>query len=159
MIRKTMALVASGATAAAIAAAFVPAWEGYQARPYQDEGGIWTVCVGHTGGVRPGRVYGDPECKAFLETDLKTAFAALDRHQKIDLPEPTRAALASFIFNVGEGSFRRSTLLKKLNAGDVRGACDELPRWVFVAGKPSQGLIRRRQAERDLCLMGVVENG
>ncbi|WP_405045477.1 glycoside hydrolase family protein [Pseudomonas aeruginosa] len=49
----------------------------------------------------------------------------------------------------------RSTLLRKLNAGDVRGACAELSRWVYAGGKKLGGLVRRRAAERELCEIGL----
>ncbi|WP_406704873.1 glycoside hydrolase family protein, partial [Sodalis sp.] len=67
-----------------------------------------------------------------------------------------KAALASFVYNVGGGAFSRSTLLKKLNTGDIPGACDEIRRWVYVDGRVWKGLVSRRNVERELCLKGTL---
>ncbi|MEB6886251.1 lysozyme RrrD, partial [Escherichia coli] len=47
------------------------------------------------------------------------------------MPETTRGALYSFVYNVGAGNFRTSTLLRKINQGDIKGACDQLRRWTY----------------------------
>jgi lysozyme len=61
-------------------------------------------------------------------------------------------ALVDFSFNLGLGNLGSSTLLKKLNAGDVKGASEEFLRWDKAGGKVLAGLTRRRKAERDLFL-------
>ena len=81
----------------------------------------------------------------------------VDRRAKVELPEPTRAALASFVYNVGAGNFARSTLLRKLNQGDLRGACHELSRWVYAGGKRLNGLVSRRATEKEICLAGLAQ--
>lgn len=52
----------------------------------------------------------------------------------------------SFAFNVGTGAFAKSTMLKKLNAGDQYGVCEELKKWVYTGGKVWRGLVNRREA-------------
>ncbi|RKR07665.1 lysozyme [Kushneria sinocarnis] len=151
-------LIATGSAGAlSIATAVVGYFEGTENTAYLDPVGVPTVCTGHTGpGVRAGERLSDERCRALLEEDLGEAFAALER--RVDpviyrqMPESRRAALASFIFNVGEGNFRDSTLLRKLNAGKPRAACNELTRWVHAGGRKLPGLVRRRQTERRLCL-------
>ncbi|MCH5496505.1 glycoside hydrolase family protein, partial [Salmonella enterica subsp. diarizonae serovar 16:z10:e,n,x,z15] len=49
------------------------------------------------------------------------------------------------------GAFAKSTLLKKLNAGDQAGACNELKRWTYAGGKQWKGLVTRREIEREVC--------
>nr|MBJ6969775.1 glycoside hydrolase family protein [Vibrio cholerae] len=49
------------------------------------------------------------------------------------------------------GAFSRSTLLKKLNAGEMTQACDELKRWVYAGGKKWKGLMNRREIEEEVC--------
>ncbi|MCQ7374286.1 glycoside hydrolase family protein, partial [Salmonella enterica] len=66
----------------------------------------------------------------------------------------TRGALYSFVYNVGAGNFRTSTLLRKINQGDIKGACDQLRRWTYAGGKQWKGLMTRREVERDVCLWG-----
>ncbi|MDK7645925.1 lysozyme, partial [Klebsiella aerogenes] len=96
----------------------------------------WTVCDGHTGSdIRRGHRYSDKECDALLQSDLRKVANAIDPLIKVRIPDPTRAALYSFTYNVGSGAFASSTLLKKLNAGDVPGACKELQRWTYAGGK------------------------
>jgi len=77
--------------------------------------------------------------------------AAIDPLIKVRIPETTRTALYSFTYNVGAGAFGKSTLLKKLNSGDVQGACKELQRWTYAGGQQWKGLITRREIERSVC--------
>lgn len=101
--------------------------------------------------IRRGHRYTDKECDALLQSDLRKVASAIDPLIKVHVPETTRAALYSFIYNVGAGAFSRSTLLKKLNSGDVLGACKELQRWMYAGGKQWKGLITRREIEREVC--------
>ena len=151
--------LAIGATAGAlsIATAVVSYYEGYQPTAYRDPVGVPTICYGHTATARLGQTLSQAQCTDLLQADLGTAFAAVDRRAQIELPPPTRAALASFVYNVGEGAFARSTLLRKLNAGDLRGACHELSRWVYAGGRKLNGLVKRRATERELCLKGIEQ--
>ncbi|WP_136067086.1 lysozyme [Modicisalibacter radicis] len=138
-----------------IATAVVSYYEGYRPTAYQDPVGIPTICYGHTEGVQLGQTLDRDECRALLAEDLGDAFDAVDRRVEVDLPPRRRAALASFVYNVGETQFARSTLLRKLNDGDVRGACRELSRWVYANGRKLAGLVKRRATERELCLIGL----
>lgn len=77
--------------------------------------------------------------------------SCIDPLLKVHVPETTRAALYSFTYSVGSGAFASSTLLRKLNAGDVPRACKELQRWTYAGGKQWKGLISRREIEREVC--------
>jgi lysozyme len=153
---KKRLIAVAGAGALAIAGVLVDYFEGRQNVPYQDPGGVWTVCEGHTSNVTPGRQYSDAECDALKAQDLAKADAAVQRLVKVPLTDAQRAALIDFTFNLGEGALAGSTLLKRLNAGDYAGACDEYSRWVNakVNGKlqPLPSLVTRREAEEWLCL-------
>jgi lysozyme len=132
-------------------------WEGVKHIPYKDVGGVWTVCYGHTGeDVIPNKRYTQKECERLLEYDVARHSAVVDKYVTVEISPETRAALISFVFNVGEGAFKRSTLLKKLNSGNTIGACDELKRWNKVNGKVVDGLTNRRKAERAMCLKNVL---
>lgn len=144
--------VAGGA--GAIAIALLVWFEGVETKPYLDPVGVATVCAGHTGHVDMSRIYSEEECEALLAADLASAFEAVDRAVNVPVGEETRAALASFVFNVGTGAFQRSTLLRRLNGGEGAAACDELLRWTYAGGRQLPGLVKRRQAERDLCRAG-----
>ncbi|EAS2904233.1 lysozyme [Salmonella enterica] len=151
-------LITGGAGAVAIAAAMLGGHDGLEGRryiPYRDVAGVLTICDGHTGkDIIPGKRYTDAECDALLDKDLKRVKAQVDPLIKVSIPESERAAFYSFAYNVGTGAFARSTLLKKLNAGDHAGACNELKRWTYAGGRQWKGLMTRREIEREVCLWG-----
>lgn len=61
------------------------------------------------------------------------------------------AALVSFVFNVGERKFCRSTLARRINRGELPAACAELDKWIYAKGRKLPGLVNRRAQERALC--------
>lgn len=147
-------------TAAALAisaggAAFIGSHEGNILRGYLDPVGIVTACRGHTATAQLGRIYTPAECDALFRADILVAERSVQRLVTYPISQPTYDALVSFTFNVGEGNLQRSTLLRKLNAGDVVGACNELPKWVYARGVKLPGLVTRRAEERKLCLEGA----
>ena len=129
-------------------------YEGYHPKAYIDPVGILTACYGHTGDVVR-KTYNRTECEQLLTDDVLKALDGVNRNVLINITNEERAAYTSFVFNVGEGSFRKSTMLKKLNSGDRVGACNELSKWVYAGGKKLNGLVKRREAERKLCLEGI----
>lgn len=153
---KIIGAITGGSGAIAIAAVMLGNADGLEGRryyAYQDVVGVWTVCDGHTGNdIRRGHRYTDKECDALLNDDLYKVANQIDPLIKVKIPVTTRAALYSFAYNVGSGAFGKSTLLKKLNSGDLPGACKELQRWTYAGGKQWKGLITRREIEREVCL-------
>lgn len=149
-------IAAAGGGAMLIATVFLGGKDGVEGRvyePYKDVAGVWTVCDGHTGtDIIKGKRYTDRECDRLLWNDLQPVKKTVDSLVKVPLNEYQRAALYSFTYNVGSGSFSKSTLLKKLNAGDQDGACEELRRWVYAGGMKFRGLMNRRDMERSMCL-------
>lgn len=166
MSKTRTATTAIGTTSLALGLAvtlLIQPWEGRRYVPYQDAGGVWTVCDGHTGAdIIIDRTYSDPECDALTLRDARIAEAGVDKYLLRPVPVETKAAFISFTFNVGVKAFGNSTLLKRANAGDIRGACDQLSRWVYVKGVLLRGLQNRRYlgdktriSERELCLRGI----
>jgi len=150
------------AAIAAIAATMAVPFEGLRQYAYYDPPGILTVCYGHTGGVIKGRKYSLDECNGLLSSDMLDAVLTVERCAP-GLPVDTAAALSDAVFNIGPKivcNTGASTLARKLKAGDVRGACDQLLRWdkARVAGVMVSlpGLTKRRKAERDICLRGIA---
>lgn len=140
-----------GAGALALAVPLVAHFEGTVYRTYRDPIGIITSCTGHTGPeLRMGQAFTKDECDAQLLGDLLKHTAALDCVKR-PMTDGQKAAFLSFAFNVGNGAFCGSTLVRKANAGDMRGACAELSRWTYAGGKELSGLVRRRAAERAMC--------
>ncbi len=154
MISKRL-VTASLAATVAIASAVVTHFEGLRTKAYVDPVGIPTVCFGHTATAALGQVKTATECQQLLEADLMIAIKAVDSLVTVRLPVERRAALVSFVYNVGAAQLAGSTLLRKLNAGDVRGACAEFDRWVYAGGVKLNGLVARRAEERQLCEVGL----
>jgi lysozyme len=134
---------------------FVVHHEGEVRTTYLDPVGIPTICNGHTGaGVKLGTATAEI-CKELRGKDLAVAFEAIEKHVRVPLTNERGLALLSFVFNFGETKFRKSTLLRQLNAGNTRESCDEFLRWINAGGKPLHGLVIRRADERALCLIGT----
>jgi lysozyme len=147
--------LAAVAGALVIAVPLVKPLEGRSLASYLDPVGIPTICYGSTAGVKLGQTKTDAQCDALLANELGQAIASVDQLTIRQQPDTRRAALGSFVYNVGEQAFAGSTLLRKLNAGDVSGACAELSRWVYAKGVRLNGLVQRRAAERELCEAGL----
>lgn len=141
--------------AGALAVALVAGAEGLRTAAYRDPIGIPTICFGETRGVHMGDTATPEQCRDMLGARLVEFSSAVDRCLVARVPDESYAAFLSFAYNVGTGSFCGSTLVNKANAGDVAGACNELPKWDKARGVRLPGLTKRRADERDLCLSGV----
>lgn len=145
----------TGASALTIAGVMIPDLEGVRYVPYYDVAGVLTVCYGHTGSdIRPGKKYGESECKALLKKDLVPFSRSVDRSVKVPTSEYQKAALITFSYNVGVTAFERSAVLRHLNSGNYQAACDGLRQWIYAGGKKWQGLINRREVEHEVCMWG-----
>lgn len=144
------------AAACALCTALTMSSEGLVLKAKPDPVGIPTDCYGHTEGVRIGDVSTPEACLQQLRQDLLKRGTAADACIQRDIPLKTRAAFTDFAFNVGVGNFCRSGAARKLNAGDLAGACAELSRWIYAGGKVLPGLVKRRATERAWCEAGLV---
>lgn len=131
--------------------------EGAVYRTYLDPVGIPTACYGHTGPeVKMGQTYTKAQCDMLFQIDWAKHDAGAMRCTKVPLTPGQRWAVVDFAFNVGVGNYCRSTLNKKLNAGDYAGAAAEFPKWKYgkVRGKAVvlPGLVRRRADEQRVFL-------
>jgi lysozyme len=151
MTPKQRLIAKLGAGVVALATPLVIGFEGTIFRGYKDPIGIITACTGHTGPeLRMGQTFTQAQCTEMLEADLLKHAEALDCI-KTPLSDGQKAAFLSFAFNVGNGAFCKSTLARKANSGDLMGACAELSRWTLAGGRELPGLVKRRQAEREMC--------
>ena len=149
---KQKASAAIIAASLAIAGPFIARQEGKKNQAYQDAIGVPTICYGHTDKVRMGQTKTNEECQKLLETDLLESSKIVEEYVTAPLTVYQRAALISFVFNVGPNNFIKSTLLRKLNAGDYDGAANEFLRWDYADGQKLPGLTKRRAAERNIFL-------
>jgi lysozyme len=143
--------------------AFIGRHEGLRLTAYRDAAGVWTIGYGHTAAAGPpvpaaGMSITAAEADAILGRDLARFEAAVTRLVTVPLSQARFDALVSFAFNVGEGALARSTLLKKLNGGDVRGAAAEFGRWNKAGGRVLAGLTRRRAEERAMFETGALSD-
>jgi len=148
----------------------VAGFEGYSSKPYLCPAGVWTIGYGTTrypDGRRVKQI--DVNCskdqaKFWLNHELQKAEQAVIRYCNPHLNENQRAALASFVYNLGSGAFRASTLRRRINSGDFEDVPYQLSRWNKAGGRILKGLVRRRAAEADLWLKPLpsalpVDNG
>jgi lysozyme len=122
---------------------------GFQA--YFDPVNVLTIGWGHTN--HHGRkfdantIWTQAECDAEFLNDMALFEGTVNKLVKVAINQDQFDALVSFAFNVGGGNLEKSTLLKKLNAGDFPGAAQEFKRWNKADGKVLPGLTRRRASE------------
>jgi len=122
-------------------------------RPGDRLRGTLTIGHGHTGpDVQIGQRITAEQAERLLAEDLGEAERGVAALARVPLAENEFAALVSLAFNIGLGSFGKSTLLRKLNAGDRLGAAAEFRRWNKAGGRALAGLSRRRAAEAALFL-------
>jgi lysozyme len=141
-----------GATSAAILTTTVPEHEGVKLQGYRDPVGIATSCVGHTGpDAVVGKRYTEDQCQTTLNADLEKHAQGVLACVHKPMTDGEKAAFTSFAFNVGVAKFCSSSMARKANAGDMKGACAELSKWVYAGGKPLPGLVKRRADERAIC--------
>ncbi len=115
----------------------------------------YTIGVGHTGYVDGVKVHlgmriTQQKSAELLRKDIAVADKAVRDLVHVPLTEHQRAALVSFVFNVGVGAFQGSTMRRLLNAGKYVPAAQEFYRWKMANGRILNGLIKRRSLERDM---------
>lgn len=137
---------------AAVTISTVGMLEGRGNDPYQDIVGVWTVCDGETN-VKMRR-YTDAECDGMLRGSLVKYGDGILQCINVPISQNQHAAFTSFSYNVGVPAFCKSSLLKRLNAGDYVGACNGMTAWTYAGGRYVQGLANRRKVEQRLCLKG-----
>lgn len=128
-------------------------------RAYRCVAGRWTLGWGHTKGVRSGMRATIEQCEEYLVEDLREVGQYINALVEVPLNQAQFDALSCFIFNLGVGNFKKSTLLKKLNNGEYDEVPAQLMRWnkARVDGvlTPLPGLTRRRSAEAALFSMSA----
>jgi lysozyme len=128
--------------------------EGYRDTAYIPvKGDVPTIGFGDTHGVKPGDKT-DPiralirlsQHAESFQADLRKCIGDVPMHQH------EWDSIVSWAYNVGTGAACKSTLVRKLQAGDYAGACRELLRWDRFKGQPLPGLTIRRQSEFRQCM-------
>lgn len=146
-------IVVGGLSLTAAGLISIATWEGFKEEAYiPAPGDVPTIGFGSTEGVKLGDTISVPDALNRLEKDVRAAEDAVRSCVTVPLTQGEMDAYTSLAFNIGGRAFCDSTLVKKLNAGDYRGACEEIKRWHFAGGKSLQGLVDRRAAEYKRCI-------
>lgn len=135
-----------------IALPFLRQREGLRLKAYSDQGGRVTIGYGHTGGVSLGDEISEPQAEDFLLADATNALEGVLSLVRVSLTDNQKAALTSFVFNLGINSLRRSGLLRLLNLGKYQAAADQFHLWNHRGMYVDHGLTLRRDLERTLFL-------
>ena len=141
---------------------FVRTHEGEVLEVYADPVGLPTAGVGHL--LTPDELktlkVGDPitpeKSLEWLKSDIQKAVDCVNAI-KFPLTRSQAAALVSLVFNIGTGAFNRSSIKRLIEQGKLAQASQEFKRWSKAKGKTLPGLVKRREAERQLFLKGENE--
>lgn len=144
---KAKKIAAVTIAAAALAAPF----EGEVLTPYQDIGGVLTVCDGHTGNDIQHKRYTKEECRHLLQNDMRNAVLSVDRCHP-DLPYNVWVAMGDLAYNEGAGKVCSGIINYYLTRKDYPNACRSMLRFNHVNSKEVRGLTRRRQKDYEICL-------
>lgn len=130
--------------------------EGLVLTSYKCEAGRDTIGYGSTikflpKNVRPGDSVTQEQAEQYLRIHLELhVYPIIEKSVKVPLNQYQYDAIASLIYNIGSADFNTSTLLKKLNARNYKGASEEFLKWRYVGKRISKGLEIRRAKERAL---------
>jgi len=128
----------------------IKASEGFRAQAYLDTGKVPTIGYGTTHDVHLGQVITESQGEEFLKRDVSDAEHTIDTLVKVPLTQNQFDALVCFVYNIGEGQFKSSTLLRVLNAGHYDQVPAQLARWNKDNGRVLKGLVIRRANEAKL---------
>ena len=133
---------------------FIIKEEGARNKAYKDSKGLWTIGVGHLIKADEQHLINatltDEQVQELLRSDLRWCSEAVESSVRVSLTQNQFDALYSLCFNIGETNFKRSTVVKKINDNDLKGAADAILMW----NKP-EVLINRRKRERALFLGAI----
>lgn len=137
--------------------ALIRRFEGFRDEAYRCPAGVWTIGYGHTSqagppAVRPGLRMSEEEARRVLAADVEMFGNDVAALLVRAVSAAQFSALVSFAYNVGIGAFRRSSVLKAVNAGRFGDVPAALKLWVKGGGRVLPGLERRRAAEAELFL-------
>jgi lysozyme len=113
---------------------------------------VWTIGYGHTHTTKQGMKITEGQAESLLRKDILWVEKAINKLVVVSLSQNQFDALSSLVFNIGEGGFSSSTLLRLLNSGDYEGAANQFLRWNKQKGRVLNGLTKRREEERALFL-------
>ena len=137
----------------------IKSFEGYRRKAAQLPDGRWTIGYGHTLTAREGAEVSEADAEALLMYDLIQVAHAVNEHSYTPLTQNQFDALCCFAFNVGVDNFRRSSVLRRVNEGQLLQAACAMEMWRKADFEGERividALVRRRSAEKTLFLTPV----
>jgi lysozyme len=130
----------------------IKSFENFRAKAYLDSAGVPTIGWGTTKEIHLGMTVTQEQAEEWIKQDIAEIENAIAALITLDLEESQFSALVSLVYNIGIHHFSTSTLLKKLNAGDLIGAAREFLKWDHSCGRTVNGLLNRRIKEQELFL-------
>ncbi|MCR4330059.1 MAG: lysozyme [Candidatus Roizmanbacteria bacterium] len=134
----------------AVGIELIKKYEGLKLQAYVCPGGVLTVGYGHTKNVKENMILTPQDAEELLIKDLEYFEEKLIDVVKVKINQNQFDALISLIYNIGEGAFNESSLLKFINDNKFDLAARQFPRWIYSNGKILTGLVNRRKAEREI---------
>ena len=129
-------------------------FEGFKETAYKCPAGVWTIGYGWTHGVKEGDTITNEKASELVQQELakiaKQIKATLGTEVFASLTENQICALIDFVYNLGLGNFKNSTLCKMIKSGQIMEAGNQFERWVKSGNKVLPGLVNRRKAEKNL---------
>ena len=127
--------------------ALIKKFEGCELTAYKCAAGVWTIGYGHIKDVYEGQTITQSEAESMLQHEMEEYEGYINSSVTVPLTQNQFDALVSWVFNLGAGNLRASTLLKVVNLSDMECVPAQIKIWNKAGGKVLDGLIRRREAE------------
>jgi lysozyme len=133
-----------------VGADLIKKYEGCRLKAYKCPAGVWTIGFGHTGNVKEGQVITQAQADALFDKDVQKFVDGVNKLVKVEINQNQFDALVSFVYNLGIGALKKSTLLQYVNKKQFDKAANEFDRWNKAGGKVLKGLVNRRNSEEAL---------
>lgn len=131
-------------------------FEGFRPEAYQDSVGVWTIGYGTTRidgqPVKQGMTITQDQALQLAQQEVNKLWSQIESILKVKINDNQMNALVDFAYNLGFDSLRNSTLMRLVNESKFDEAANQFPRWVYASGKVLPGLVKRREAEKQLFL-------
>jgi len=124
-------------------------FEGFRSKPYLCPAGVWTIGYGSTRGITKDHPpVTEKQAEVMMRLDALGSYQqALELSPVLSNHPMIACAIADFIYNLGAGRYRASTLRRKVAERNWPEVCEQLARWVWGGGKKLPGLVARRAVE------------
>lgn len=144
--------VVASLAVSAVALVGIANHESFRSVAYLDSVGVPTVGYGSTQAVKLGDKITPERALVRLLADASGAGERIKGCIRVPLYQHEFDAYVSLAYNIGAGAFCGSSLVRLLNQGSYRAACDQILRWDRAGGQQLPGLTKRRQAEWRTCV-------